>query len=105
MSSLTYSAIGTAPQYRIDITKVKPGKMMVTDDPAPSANQAAQDAATSAGQQMRASLLKTMGLTEGDLGKMRSDTRSDLEQSMASVIHQQLSAAGSQPGAYLDVSA
>jgi len=105
MSSLTYSAIGTAPQYRVDISKVKPGKMMVTDDPAPTAEQAAQDAATSAGQQMRASLLKTMGLKEGDLGKMQPETRADLEQSMASVIHQQLSAAGSKPGAYVDLSA
>ncbi|MEW6640381.1 MAG: hypothetical protein AB1586_07730 [Pseudomonadota bacterium] len=105
MSSLIYSAIGTQPQYRIDISKVKPGKMMVTDDPAPTAEQAARDAATSAGQQMRASLLKTMGLSEADLGKMQPETRTDLEQSMASVIHQQLSAAGSQPGAYLDVSA
>lgn len=105
MSSLTYSAIGTAPQYRIDVSKVKPGKMMVTDDPALTATQAAQDGATSAGQQMRASLLKTMGLTEADLGKMQPETRTDLEQSMASAIHQQLSSAGSKPGSYLDVSA
>lgn len=105
MSSLTYSAIGTAPQYRVDISKVKPGKLMVTDDPAPTADQAAQDAATSAGQQMRAALLKTMGLTEADLGRMQPETRADLEQSMASAIHQQLSTAASPPGAYLDVSA
>ena len=105
MSSLTYSAIGTAPQYRVDISKVKPGQLMVTDNPAPTAEQAAQDAATSAGQQMRAALLMTMGLTEADLGRMQPEARADLEQSMAGAIRQQLSTAGSPPGAYLDVSA
>jgi hypothetical protein len=111
MSSLIYSAVGTAmirgPQYKLDLAKLDPGMLMVTnDEPSPSAAQAADDAKTPLAQQLRASMLQTMGLSEDSLGQMRPETRTDLETQMAREIHNQIVSSGSAPsGSFVDVKA
>jgi hypothetical protein len=105
MSTLTYSAIGTLPQYRIDTSKVLPGNLMVSNDPKATAAQAAQDASNPAAQKLLAAMLSTMGMTQSDLLKMRPDSRADLQSQMQTALHQQLGANADTSGAIVDTTA
>ena len=101
MGSLVYSAIGTqnvmGGQFKaLNVAKLDPGILMSSSGPSPTDDQAKAEASTALGQKVRASLLQTMGLSEDDLGKMRDDTRADLETNIARDIHEQ---ALSTPGA------
>jgi hypothetical protein len=102
VGSLVYSAVGTqnvmgAGFKEVDVTKLKLGFLMRSNDPPPTADQAKSDAATSLGQKYRASLLDSMGLSEGDLGQMQSATRADLEDQISRAVHEQVLATPSAP--------
>ena len=111
MSSLVYSAIGAAnirgSQYKLDLKSLDPGMLMVSNDPSPTDSQAADDAKTPLAQQLRASMLQTMGLNEGSLSQMKPQTRADLETQMAREIHEQILSTGSAApnGSFVDMKA
>jgi hypothetical protein len=95
VGSRTYSAIGTAnimgaAYKKLDVAKLDRGILMSDGDgPKPTADQAKTEAATPLAQQLRASLLQTMGLSETEVQHMRSDTRADFESHMTQRIHEQ----------------
>jgi hypothetical protein len=54
---------------------------------------------------MRASILKSMNLTEADLAKMTPDQQAAVEQKIRDAIEKQLEKKGQQPGSLIDQSA
>jgi hypothetical protein len=56
-------------------------------------------------QRMRASILKSMGLTEDDLKNMTPEQQKAVEQKIAQIIQQEMQKKTSQPGQIVDKSA
>jgi hypothetical protein len=56
-------------------------------------------------ERMRASILKSMNLSDADLAKMSPSQRDAVEQKIAETIQQQLQKNGAKPGSVVDVSA
>ncbi|MCP3402726.1 MULTISPECIES: hypothetical protein [unclassified Bradyrhizobium] len=54
---------------------------------------------------MRASILKSMNLTDADLAKMTPDQRAAVEQKIREAIEKELEKKGQQPGSLVDQSA
>ena len=112
MTTLTYCAIGTAPQYRINLNTIDPKNadtfadmLISTSDGQPGAAEAAKDARNPLATKIRQQLLDQMEMTESDLGRMPDATRNSFEQKMQTVVHEQILASGTSSGAYLDTQA
>lgn len=56
-------------------------------------------------ERMRASILKSMNLTEADLEKMPAQQKDAIEQKIKDIIQKKLEAKGNQAGSLVDVSA
>lgn len=113
MSSIVYSAIGTAnlgfkpldfksasldPQV-----KDKVGSWFIsTNDPALTETQKEADKANPQSLQFRAQLLKEMGLAENDITSMSAVSQNTLNNNIAKVVHERLMASGQTQGAYVN---
>ena len=112
MTTLTYSAIGTAPQYRINFDKLDPktanqlSNMLISiNDPAPTEAEADRDAKMPQAAQIRQQVLAQMGMTQKDIANMSSAARARFEDKLEIVVHQQIMSGGSSQGVYINTKA